>query len=276
MDTVKIETLSKALEYIDSHLTDDFSQKDCAKAAMCSLSGLQKLFKYVFHISIGDYVTRRRMTRAARELLGGRSVLDTALDYGYQSAEAFNRAFIRVWGMPPHKYAKSRRFSGLYPKLDFPRKTEYKGEIIMTNKFDITELYDYIRSKEGKYVICFDTCHLDVVNREYGRKAGDAQINECLRRIEEVCEDGMLMFRIGGDEYALVTDSDDPEQVKDIAARALAHNGETVEVDGTVLPVSMRAGALKLSHESCRRYQILFDELASTPSNDPDKFNINA
>lgn len=275
MDNFKLEALRRALEYTEEHLSGDFLQKECAAASMCSLSGLQKLFRYVFNISIGDYVTRRRMTVAARALKSGRSVLDTALDYGYRSPEAFARAFIRVWGITPQRYAKNRSFTELFPKLYLPQTAEYKGGVIMKNRFDITELYDRIHSKEGKYVICFDTYSLDSINKTYGRKAGDAAIRESLSRIEKACGDDMFMFRIGGDEYVLVTDCSEPEAVKSVALSVLSHNGETVDCDGAELPISLRAGAIKLTHDSCTKYSILFNELVDAPSDTPEAFEMN-
>ena len=145
----------------------------------------------------------------------------------------------------------------------------------MKNRFDITELYDRIRSKEGKYVLCFDTCCLDNINKTYGRKAGDAAIRESLSRIEQACCNDMFMFRIGGDEYVLVTDCSEPEEVKDIALSVMAHNGEVVNCDGTELPISLRAGAVKLTHDSCTKYSILFNELAGAPSDTPEEFEMN-
>lgn len=150
MDADKLNSLTAALEYIEHDLSGEFSQEQCAKAACCSLSGLQKLFRSVFNKSVGDYVTRRRLTAAARELQQtDRTALDIALEFGWGSAEAFTRAFSRVWGVTPSEYRRSWRFSGLCPRLDFPRHFMREGELIMTNKYDISELYDYIRSKQG-------------------------------------------------------------------------------------------------------------------------------
>ena len=109
MDSDKLRILTDALDYIETHLRDEISQEECARAAYCSLSGLQKLFRYAFHISIGEYVTKRRLSCAARDLKQGFSVLDTAINYGYGSSEAFTRAFVRVWGVTPTEYRSSRR-----------------------------------------------------------------------------------------------------------------------------------------------------------------------
>lgn len=269
MNAEKINQLTDALEYIEQHLNDDISQEDCAKAACCSLSGLQKMFRYIFHRSVGDYITRRRLSKAAHDLQERElSVLDIAMKYGYGSAEAFTRAFSRVWGMTPTSYRREWHFSGICPKLDFPRKLMFEGEVIMTNKFDISELYDYIREKKGTYILSFDTSRLTEVNSTYGSEAGDKVILESLRRIDTECADGMVMFRIGGDEFVLVTGLSDKKQVEELAQRILSKNGNTVSHNGADIPVSLRAGAVLLDNGT-PRYHELFARLVSAPSYDP-------
>ena len=269
MDADKLNALTAALDYIERNLTADFSQEDCAKTACCSLSGLQKLFRSVFRRSVGDYVTRRRLTAAARELQQSeRTALDIALEYGWGSAEAFTRAFSRVWEVTPSEYRKSWRFSGLCPRLDFPRHFMREGELIMTSKYDISELYDYIKSRQGTYALSFDTSHLMEINDTLGREAGDKVILECLRRIDRECADGMMMFRIGGDEFVMMTGLSDRTQVESLAGRILAHNGECVSYSGTDIPVSMRAGAVMLKSGKLS-YSELFSELVSAPADIP-------
>ncbi len=271
MDADKLNSLTAALEYIEHDLSGEFSQEQCAKAACCSLSGLQKLFRSVFNKSVGDYVTRRRLTAAARELQQtDRTALDIALEFGWGSAEAFTRAFSRVWGVTPSEYRRSWRFSGLCPRLDFPRHFMREGELIMTNKYDISELYDYIRSKQGTYALSFDTSHLMEINDSLGHEAGDKVILECLHRIDRECTDGMMMFRIGGDEFVMMTGLSDKSAVEALAKRVLSHNGECVLHNGAEIPVSMRAGAVLLKSGKLS-YSELFAELVSAPSDVPGK-----
>ena len=266
MDTEKINTLTAALEYIENRLDEDISQEECARSACVSLSGLQKLFRNVFHKSIGDYITRRKLTAAAKELQQREmTVLDIALKYGWGSAEAFTRAFSRVWGVTPTEYRRRWRFSGLCPKLDFPRNLMYKGECIMTHRYDISELYDYIKSMQGTYLLCFDIVHMMEINDNYGHDAGDKAILECLHRIDRECTDGMMMFRIGGDEFVMMTGLSDKAAVEALAKKILSHNGETVEHGGNTIPVSLRAGAVLLTSGRLS-YSELFAELVSAPS----------
>lgn len=269
MNADKLNSLTAALEFIENNLADEISQEDIARHVCCSLSGLQKLFRSVFHKSVGDYITRRRLTLAAREIQQNRaSFLDIALKYGYGSAEAFTRAFTRVWGMTPSEYRRSWHFSGLTPRLDIPRKFMHEGELIMTHRYDISELYDYIRSKQGTYILSFDTSRLMEINDTFGHEAGDKVILECLHRIDRECADGMIMFRIGGDEFVMLTGFSDKAAVSGLAHRILSHNGETVEHNGVDIPVSMRAGAVMLKTGKLS-YSELFTELVSAPSMTP-------
>lgn len=266
MEADKLTALAAALEYVEQNLTSDFSQEKCARYACCSLSGLQKLFRSVFRRSVGDYVARRRLTAAARELQQtDRTALDIAVEFGWGSAEAFTRAFSRVWGVTPSEYRRSWHFSGLCPRLDFPRHFMREGELIMTSKYDISELYDYIRSRQGTYAVTFDASHLMEINDTFGREAGDKVILECIRRIDRECSDGMMMFRIGGDEFVMMTGLSDRAEVAALAGKILAHNGESVSHGGTDIPVSMRAGAVMLRPGKLS-YSELFTELVSAPA----------
>lgn len=270
MDAEKVRSLTDALEYIESRLSDEISQEECARAACCSLSGLQKMFRYVFHRSVGDYITRRRLSKAAKDLQTGElSVLEIAMKYGYGSAEAFTRAFSRMWGMTPTAYRKEWRFTELCPKLDLPRYQTYEGEIVMTHRFDISELYDYISGKKGTYIISYDVSHLTPINENYGSEAGDKVILEALRRIDASCGEDMVMFRIGGDEFVMVTGLTDRAEVEALAEKVLSQNGNTIEHNGTAIPVSLRAGAVLLNDKGAVRYHELFAKLVAASNTEP-------
>jgi len=257
MNIRDLGVLTISLAYIEDNIRNEISQEAIASACFCSLSHLQKLFRYVFRISVGDYITRRRMTLAARDLLAGTSVLDTAMDYQYNSPEVFSRAFFKVWNTTPSNFKHTRKFTGIFPKLTLITE----GDSYMDRKkFDMTELYDYIRAKEGKYVLCFDVAGLHTVNAEKGRTAGDKVIAECLRRIDEQCDDSMLLCRIGGDEFALFTDFTGENDVEKFAEKVLCQNGMTVLCGSENLPVSMRAGAMKLIDKM--KYGELFKRLS--------------
>ncbi|MCM1023171.1 MAG: helix-turn-helix domain-containing protein [Prevotella sp.] len=259
----KFEILSEALDFIEENLTSDVTPEMCADRCRYSLSNMQKMFRCVFHIGIGDYISRRRLTRAARDLLETEdTVLDVALKYGYNSHEVFTRAFIRLWNVSPAKFRRERKFSEIFPKLTEPRTvTDERGNIVMTSekRFDVSHLYDFIRERRGKYAVCFDIVGLMYINETYGRPAGDAAIAECLRRLDEAAGDSMLPIRIGGDEFVLITDFSDVKQAEAAAERVLAFNGNTITSGGSAIPVSLRAGCVAIPDNGNIRYNELFD-----------------
>lgn len=233
-----------ALDYIGAHLTEDFSQNDIASNCYCSLSSLQKTWKYCTHLSIKEYITKRRITLAGKDMLQNDiSVLDAAMKYGYNSHEVFTRAFTNVWGISPSRFKKEWKGNAiLYPRLN----PEYlEGDVIMNNKkFDVSEFYDYLRSQSGTYVLCFDVQNLMVINNELGNKAGDMVLIEAFRRINEAADENMLCLRMGGDEFVMITESFDKEYVMSIAEKVIIHNGEKTSYSGGEVAVSMRCGAI--------------------------------
>jgi len=249
--------LNDALNYIEDHLREDFSQSDIAAYCCCSLSSLQKLFSYAFHIGVSDYVTRRRLTCCARELVqSDRSILDLALDWGYQSQEALTRAFARMWGEPPASFRKSRKFTGMFPRFE-SIENENGGRIM--RKYDITELYDLLSQARGTYVLAFDIQNLVPIN-EISRKAGDIAIRESMRRIEDAAGEEMLFFRIGGDEFALVTGLTDENDADALAQKVTARNGEAIEWEGQKIPLSLYCAKMKIEDRSIR-YSELYPEI---------------
>ncbi len=258
----KFEILSETLEYIEENLTEEITPEDCAQVCCYSLSGLQKMFRCTFHIGISDYISRRRLTSAAKDLIEtDGSILDIALKYGYNSHEVFTRAFVRLWGVTPGKFRRKSSFYDIFPKLDEPIKViDERGNFIMTSgkKFDVSRLYDFISQRKGCYAICFDTVGLDCINKTYGHPAGDLVIAKCLLNMDEESEDNMLPIRIGGDEFVLITDTSDLSDAEKTAEKILARNGETVRSKDTDIPVSMRAGYVIIPQNGNIRYNELF------------------
>lgn len=259
----KFEILSEALDFIEENLTSSVTPEMCADKCSYSLSNLQKMFRCTFHIGISDYISRRRLTSAAKDLLETDcTVLDIAMKYGYNSHEVFTRAFIRLWNASPAKFRRERRFSEIFPKLTEPRTiTDERGNIIMYSKkrFDISHLYDFIKERHGKYAVCFDMIGLMYINDTYGHPAGDIAIAECLKRLDEAAGEDMLPIRIGGDEFVLITDFSERDKAEAAAEKILALNGNTVTSGDTEFPVSMRAGYALIPEKGNIRYNELLD-----------------
>lgn len=258
----KFEILSQALSYIEENITENITPEMCAERCGYSVSNLQKMFRCTFYISIADYISRRKLTCAAADLIGtDASVLDIAVKYGYNSHEVFTRAFFRLWNVSPSRFRRERRFTDIFPKLGEPRTvSDEKGNVVMYSKkrVDVSNLYDYIASRRGKYAVCFDMVGLMYINDTFGRPAGDAAIVECLRRIDEAAGEDMLPIRIGGDEFVLITDFSDIESARTAADKILAKNDSIVISGENTVKVSMRAGFAVIPEKI--NYNELFDK----------------
>ena len=257
----KLEVLMEALDYIEAHLKEEIRTEQVAEACFCSKSGLEKLFRNVNHLSVHDYVVRRRMSLAARELLTdpGARLIDLAVAYGYGSHEAFARAFRQAWGVAPSEFRREKRCSELFPRLTVPPEEE---RIMGKKHVDITELYDLFRQRQNCWFICCDIQYMLQIN-EISRKAGDVAIVESLRRLSDAAGEEDVVFRIGGDEFALLTASPDRAYAEGVMNRILARNGERFHWEDRDIPLSLYSSLVRWD-ERTPSYNELFSGLQAT------------
>ena len=131
-----LKRLGAAIDYIEENLDKEISYKKAADIACCSPYYFQRIFSYVFGISLSEYIRRRKMTQAAFELQRTNSkVIDIALKYGYSSPTSFNRAFQHVHGITPTAAKSMGSTLQAYPSIQFSVKVT--GESAMT--YHITE-----------------------------------------------------------------------------------------------------------------------------------------
>ena len=96
-----IQSLSKVIDYIEKHLTDDINIDEISSQAYSSSSHFQLIFHLVMGITIGEYIRNRRLSMAAQDLLKPDSkIIDVSMRYQYDTPESFSKAFTRFHGMP--------------------------------------------------------------------------------------------------------------------------------------------------------------------------------
>ena len=114
-----IERLNNALKYIEENLTDHRDIRDIADAANTSHFHFQRMFAIITEMTVADYIRRRRLTLAAREIQQGNNILETAVKYGYESQASFSRAFSKLHGFTPAKTREAGAKIKAYPPLTF-------------------------------------------------------------------------------------------------------------------------------------------------------------
>ena len=251
--------LAESLYYIESNLAESLRTEDIAAACACSKSTLDKLFRYVFCLPVHDYVIRRRMTRAAGLLQAcpEMTVLDIALECGYSSNEAFTRAFQSVWHRNPSQM-RDTVMPALFPPLT-PPNCEGDAYIMTRKPFDISQLYDLFREREDCWFVCCDICNLIPIN-EISSKAGDLAILTALQRMQDAAGESDLVFRIGGDEFCMLTASTVEAYADAVTEKIAARNGEVFRWEDRELPLSLYITKTKVPLHT-PRYDALFTGL---------------
>ena len=97
-----LSMLQRVIEYIENNLFNELTPSIIADHFYISESVLSSLFKLICHMTVMEYVRNRRLTLAAEELSSTNiPIIELAYNYGYETPEAFTKAFSRVHGFPP-------------------------------------------------------------------------------------------------------------------------------------------------------------------------------
>ena len=109
-----LNELKRAIDYIEKNLDKDINFEIVAKEVGMSAFYFHRIFSAVIGISPTTYIRNRRLTVAAQEISkNNENILDIALKYGFESHEAFSRAF--------------KSFHGVVPKLAKANGNEFKN-----------------------------------------------------------------------------------------------------------------------------------------------------
>lgn len=93
---------------MEEHIYEEISYAEVAKSVHMSSYNFHRTFSFIVGMTANEYIRKRRLTLAARELqTTGLSVMDAAYKYGYESPESFSKAFTRFHGATP-KQAKRK------------------------------------------------------------------------------------------------------------------------------------------------------------------------
>ena len=109
MSHAQHDFLADALAYIEAHLFEALSVAALAQAVGLSPWHFSRAFTARLGESVMGYVRGRRLEAAAFRLSAANppALIDLALDCGFESQEAFTRAFRRRFGQPPRRFQRS-------------------------------------------------------------------------------------------------------------------------------------------------------------------------
>lgn len=255
--------LASALEIVEDKLKEPLSVEELAKSSYVSVSGLQKLFSYVFGCSVKEYISKRKLSNAAYDLIHhDQTITEIALTYHYDSPEVFSKAFKRFYGSLPSSYRTQHDFSELFPKFKV-ESTQMEPLMEDRRNVDVSDLYEALKDLRGSIVLCTDIIDLRGINETYGYSAGDLAIAESAKHIDKAIEKDMLMFRIGRDEFAIITKLTNMEDALKLAEKITAYNTQNLSSEGKTFNLSLRI-AINRIPEGPLSYKEILDKMFMT------------
>ena len=98
---------------------------------------------------------------------------------------------------------------------------------------------------------------------EISMKAGDLAIIEAMERMQREAGEEDIVFRIGGDEFVMLTNSEDIVYAEQICERIRSYNGQTFSFENQKIPLSLHISTVKFEGNMLR-YKELFEQLHMT------------
>jgi len=125
------DKMNQMFDYIEENLDGEIQLDIAARFLGCSMWELQRLFSFVTHTTLSEYIRGRRLALAADELQNGNEkIIDIAVKYGYDSPAAFSRAFGRQYGVTPSQARGGKITLAPYPKITFQNHIKERENIM--------------------------------------------------------------------------------------------------------------------------------------------------
>lgn len=175
MERTATKTVARAILYTETHLNEKLDLETVAKAVHYSKYHLHHMFTSAAGMTLHDYIRRRRLTEAARQLISSDlPVMDIALAAGYESQQAFSDVFKAMYKQTPGEYRERRRFYPLQLKLILiPRPTAPDAmtrRITYAAEEDIPAWMDFAFLVIGDFPCFQKEEHLESLKRHIRRK----------------------------------------------------------------------------------------------------------
>lgn len=130
-----LDRFNAAMDYIENNLDGEIEYLVIARAACCSEYHFSRMFSSITNITLSEYIRRRRLTKAAFEIQTSElKIIDIALKYGYDSPDAFTRAFHKLHGVAPNTVREKGARLKAYPRISF--QITIKGDVEMEYRIE--------------------------------------------------------------------------------------------------------------------------------------------
>ena len=141
--------IQRSIDYIEENLQTEITAAELAEQAGFSLFHYYRLFQQATGLPVMQYIQRRRLLHGIYAMKQGRTKIDAALAYGFDTYAGFYKAFCREFGSTPSVFLRSCRARRPY-RIDLTKEehmtvTHKKAAQILKNwgleGENITDIY---------------------------------------------------------------------------------------------------------------------------------------
>lgn len=103
----KFLLINAIITFIETRIKSKLDYRELAQATGFTVPYLRELFAASMGKSLYQYILERKIANAAFECrYTGKTLLAISMDYGFNNADAFTRAFKRMVGVTPSEFRK--------------------------------------------------------------------------------------------------------------------------------------------------------------------------
>ncbi|HHU27965.1 TPA: AraC family transcriptional regulator [bacterium] len=123
----KIDIVRNMQIFIEEHIEHKITLVDLANNFHYSPWHISRLFQEVLNITPGDYIRKLKLSKSAMKLRDEKvKIIDIASEYGYESVDGYQRAFLKEFGVNPYEYSRNNKPINLFiPFIKYDKKEKH-------------------------------------------------------------------------------------------------------------------------------------------------------
>lgn len=121
------EDMEKCRAYINEHLDSEMTPESLAVMMGYSFYHFCHMFSVTQGIPIGEYLRKRRLAKAAKDILTGTPIKDAALSSGFETPSGFAKAFKKEFGISASQYRKNNKSNSKFIEPRIIEKAAFKA-----------------------------------------------------------------------------------------------------------------------------------------------------
>ncbi|WP_193726935.1 helix-turn-helix domain-containing protein [Paenibacillus guangzhouensis] len=130
-----VETVQRAIDYIEEHLVESLELEQIAEAAVMSVPNLYRMFYAIVGHPIKEYIRKRRISEAACLLRHTNlTTIDIGFRCGFDTYQTFIKSFKRNTGLTPGLYRRAE-FIYSFERISLIERVTYLEEREISERF---------------------------------------------------------------------------------------------------------------------------------------------